>query len=92
MPRIRSVRGLVAGRVQGVGFRYFVRRRAEHAGLDGYVRNLADGRVEFRLQGEPGAVAAVIEQIRSGPPHARVRELLVEEDERHATGSGFTIR
>ena len=34
----------------------------------------------------------VVEQIRSGPPHARVRELLVEEDERYAIGSGFTIR
>ena len=92
MPPIRSVRGLVAGRVQGVGFRYFVRRRAEHAGLAGFVRNLADGRVEFLLQGEPNAVDAVIEQIRSGPPQARVRELLVEEDQRHTIGSGFTIR
>ena len=92
MPGIRSVRGLVAGRVQGVGFRYFVRRQAENAGLGGFVRNLADGRVEFLLQGEADAVGAVIEQIRLGPPHARVRELRVEEDERHAIVSGFTIR
>ena len=92
MPGIRSVRGLVAGRVQGVGFRYFVRRQAENAGLGGFVRNLADGRVEFLLQGEADAVDAVIEQIRLGPPHARVRELRVEEDERHAIVSGFTIR
>jgi acylphosphatase len=92
MPGIRSFRGLVAGRVQGVGFRYFVRRQAENAGLDGFVRNLADGRVEFLLQGEVDAVDAVIEQIRLGPPHARVRELLVEEDERHAIVNGFIIR
>jgi len=92
MPRIRSVRGFVAGRVQGVGFRYFVRRRAENAGLGGFVRNLADGRVEFLLQGEPRAVDAVIEQIRVGPPHARVNELLAEDDQQAPLEAGFTIR
>jgi len=92
MSRIRSVRGLVAGRVQGVGFRYFVRRRAEIAGLGGFVRNLPDGRVEFLLQGAPDAVDAVIEQIRVGPPHARVSELLTEADEQAAVETDFTIR
>jgi len=89
---MRSVRGLVAGRVQGVGFRYFVQRRAENAGLGGFVRNLPDGRVEFLLQGPPGAVDRVIEQIRAGPPHARVDELLFEEDGQVALEPGFVIR
>jgi acylphosphatase len=43
------------------------------------VRNLADGRVEFQLQGEPAAVDRVIGHIRSGPSYARVDELLLDE-------------
>ena len=89
---MRSVRGLVSGRVQGVGFRYFVRRRAEGAGLAGFVRNLADGRVEFLLQGAPHAVDAVVEQIRIGPPHARVTGLETEDDEQAAIETDFSIR
>ena len=42
-----AVKGLVGGKVQGVGFRYFVRQKAEAAALLGYVRNLQDGRDQF---------------------------------------------
>jgi len=73
-----SVKGLVSGRVQGVGFRYFVRSSAQMYGLSGYAINLADGRVEFLLQGEPAAIERVIEQIRTGPRHARVDEVTLE--------------
>ena len=69
---MHSVKGYVSGRVQGVGFRYFVRSAAQTQGVSGYALNLADGRVEFLLQGDPGAVERVIAQIRSGPRHARV--------------------
>jgi acylphosphatase len=60
---------------RGVGFRYFVRSVAHRHGLSGYVLNLADGRVEFLLQDETDHIEKVIEQIRSGPPHARVDEV-----------------
>jgi len=70
-----SVRGYVRGHVQGVGFRYFVRNLAHRYGLGGYALNLADGRVEFLLQGETDHIETVIEQIRSGPRHARVDEV-----------------
>ena len=92
MNREVSLRGLVSGRVQGVGFRYYVQRRAEAAGLRGFVRNLRDGRVEFLLQGPPAAVDAVVEQIRSGPPHARVSDLSTSEDNDAEIRSGFVIR
>jgi acylphosphatase len=72
---IDHVLGHVRGHVQGVGFRYFVRRVAHRHGLSGYVLNLADGRVEFLVQGEIDRIEKVIEQIRSGPPHARVDEV-----------------
>lgn len=92
MVRMISIRGLVSGRVQGVGFRYFVQRHAEAAGLRGHVRNLRDGRVEFLLQGPPARVEAVIEKIRVGPSHARVVELLAEEDPEAGIEDGFAIR
>ena len=87
-----SIRGTASGRVQGVGFRYFVLRHAEAAGLRGYVRNLRDGRVEFLLQGTPAGVDSVIEQIRAGPAHARVTEVVTAEDPGADAGSGFVIR
>ena len=67
-----DLHGLVSGRVQGVGFRYFVTRCAQAASVHGFVRNLPDGRVEFRLQGDMVTVEKVLEQIRQGPTHARV--------------------
>ena len=75
---MHSVRGYVGGHVQGVGFRYFVRNLANKHGLGGYALNLADGRVEFLLQGEAESVAQAIEQIRSGPRHARVDQVSLE--------------
>ena len=92
MYTIRSVKGFVCGRVQGVGFRYFVKRLAQSEQLSGYARNLPDGRVEFLLQGAPPAVASVIEQIRSGPVYARVDEVTMEDIEDIDAGSEFTIR
>lgn len=87
-----SIRGTASGRVQGVGFRYFVLRHAEASGLRGYVRNLPDGRVDFLLQGPPDGVDAVIAQIRIGPAHARVNEVSTAEDPGAHAGSGFVIR
>jgi acylphosphatase len=63
---------VVSGRVQGVGFRFFVQEWADSLGVVGYVRNLPDGRVEAWLEGPPHAVAEVVQRIRRGPPAARV--------------------
>ena len=87
-----STRGLVSGRVQGVGFRYFVLRIARAADLKGYVRNLSDGRVEFLLQGPEAGIADALEQIRRGPPHARVTELVTRDDDQAAFEDDFVIR
>jgi len=87
---MHSVRGYVRGRVQGVGFRYFVRRAAEMHGLRGYAVNLADGRVEFLLQGDAAAVEQVIAQIRSGPRHARVEEVSLDVAEDRSPHEGFS--
>ena len=79
MKMVRSIKGIVSGRVQGVGFRYFVMRHAQAENVCGYVRNLNDGRVEFFLQGASGPVSRVLGQIRLGPDYARVSELQLDD-------------
>lgn len=89
---IRSVKGLVSGRVQGVGFRYFVMRCAQSENICGYVRNLDDGRVDFFLQGASESVARVLEQISSGPDYARVDGLQLDDCDEVPGISDFAIR
>ena len=62
----------VSGRVQGVGYRYYTQEVAQREGVTGYVRNLADGRVEAHVEGDLEAVTRVERAIRSGPAGARV--------------------
>jgi acylphosphatase len=83
---------LVSGRVQGVGFRYFVERAAGVEGLHGWVRNLPDGRVEITAEGDAGSLERFEWQLRQGPPRARVED--IETTEHGATGhdTGFFIR
>lgn len=68
----RRERWLVSGRVQGVGFRWFVADAARRLELAGDVRNLPDGRVEVRVAGPARALAALARDVGSGPPSARV--------------------
>lgn len=63
---------IISGDVQGVGFRYFMRRTAQRLGVSGWVRNRRDGAVEAMVQGTPEAVEALIESARVGPEAARV--------------------
>ncbi len=76
-----SRRFLVAGRVQGVGFRYFVLREAQALGLSGWVRNLPGGEVEVLAVGDEAPLATLEGRLWQGPPHARVREVRVGEGE-----------
>jgi acylphosphatase len=89
-PRIRR-RVWVSGRVQGVAFRAYTRREARAAGVDGWVRNLADGRVEAVFEGPPGAVEALVAWCRSGPRHARVERVDVREEAPEGA-AGFEVR
>lgn len=72
-------RCIVRGRVQGVGFRWFVARNAEDLGVTGTVRNRSDGTVEAVLQSDSEtALESMIERIRKGPSSARVEDVAVE--------------
>ncbi|MGE5143344.1 MAG: acylphosphatase [Acidobacteriota bacterium] len=69
---MNAVRYIVSGRVQGVGFRWFVMREAARLDLSGYVRNLPDGTVEVVAQGAVAALVSLESALRHGPPAARV--------------------
>ena len=66
---------LVEGRVQGVGFRFFVERAAQSLGLKGYVRNLPDGRVEVYAVGGQNLLEQLRRQLESGPSASRVERV-----------------
>ena len=77
---VHTVRVRIAGRVQGVGFRYWTERVAGELGLSGWVRNRRDGTVEAVFSGAPDDVAQMIERCRGGPPAAQVASVDVAED------------
>ncbi|MGH9681473.1 MAG: acylphosphatase [Candidatus Acidiferrales bacterium] len=82
----------VSGRVQGVGFRYFAERTALRLDISGYVRNLADGRVEVYAIGTAEQLEALADKLRRGPLLARVDRLDEEEAETlREYASYFTI-
>lgn len=86
-------RYVVSGRVQGVGFRYFVLRKATALGLSGWVRNLPGGEVEVCVWGTEEAQGVILAQLRIGPRSAQVANVLTSEisDEVDAV-SGFQVR
>jgi acylphosphatase len=80
---------LIAGRVQGVGFRYALADEAQMRGLAGWVRNRRDGQVEALVSGPARDVDAIIAWARRGPPAARVTSIDIEEAV--ATSGAFEI-
>jgi acylphosphatase len=89
---IVAKRFFVSGRVQGVGFRYFVQDYASVEGVHGYVRNLPDGRVEALLEGDDEAVLRVERALRRGPPAAHVEDVVVESAVPSGRATGFSVR
>ena len=80
---VEARRIVIEGRVQGVFYRASAERRAKELGLSGWVRNLADGRVEAHVEGARPSLLEFVEWCRKGPPAARVvfldaREVPVE--------------
>ena len=75
----RAVRCLVSGRVQGVWYRASTAQQAEQWSLRGWVKNLADGRVEVVIAGESHQVAQLCGWLWEGPPDASVSGVTVAE-------------
>ena len=80
-------RYLVRGRVQGVGFRYFVQRAAAELGLTGYARNLDDGRVEVYAAGAAAKLDELAARLWKGPRFSDVRGVDEEEAAPHSYSS-----
>lgn len=78
------------GRVQGVFFRDTTSRRAEAAGVSGWVRNTPEGEVEAVFEGEPAAVDSMVDFCRRGPSRAEVTDVEVFEEEPEGL-TGFRV-
>ena len=87
---VQARRFLVRGRVQGVGFRWFVEREARLLGVAGWVRNNADGAVEVLAQGSREQLSNLRVRLLQGPRAARVDD--VDESEAHLTQGLTTFR
>ncbi len=84
---MKRLEAVVRGRVQGVGFREFVRHEASSRGITGYVRNSDDGRdVELVADGEEAALEDLVRALYEGPRFARVE---VVETKYSDAGGGF---
>ena len=70
----------IEGRVQGVGFRYWLIGQADSLGLDGWVRNLRDGRVEAAVSGPQEALDEILRRCHRGPALARVDRVAAEAE------------
>ena len=78
------------GRVQGVGFRWFVVEEADALGVSGWVMNRADGTVELEAEGTPEQLERLMKALRRGPPAAKVADVILEDLEPRG-GSGFQV-
>lgn len=87
-----SVRFVVTGRVQGVGFRWFVVKQARGLELRGHVRNLEDGSVEVIADGDPDAVDQLAAALARGPAAADVRGVARSEAGVQVAGDRFEVR
>ncbi|MBU0608041.1 MAG: acylphosphatase [Armatimonadetes bacterium] len=83
---------IVTGRVQGVGFRYFVLDVARELGLSGAVRNLRGGQVEVVAEGKRTELERLAAALREGPPAARVTNLQLSWAEPTGRFTGFSIQ
>ncbi|MDX1611704.1 MAG: acylphosphatase [Candidatus Thermoplasmatota archaeon] len=89
---MQQVHVFISGKVQGVFFRDSTRRQAQALGVNGWVRNLPDGRVEGVFQGEEKAVDELLAWCKQGPERARVSDLVVEPQAPEEAFEGFRVR
>jgi acylphosphatase len=91
-PGMISLQVFYEGNVQGVGFRWSVRHIAKGFDVTGWVRNLADGRVELQINGEEGEVREFLGAIAQSELHALIRKQIENKLENPVTARGFEIR
>lgn len=88
----QQLEALVLGRVQGVGFRYFVRTAAKRLGVTGWVCNTRDGSVRVVAEGSPRCLNQLLEALQHGPSLASVDDVRYRWDKPSGAFSDFSIR
>jgi acylphosphatase len=88
---MEAVHMIVHGRVQGVGFRFFVREQATRLGVKGWVKNLPDGTVEIEAQGEKSQLEKLIDQVKQGPSFGNVDDININWKSPESSFSSFSI-
>ncbi len=83
---------VVSGLVQGVGYRYFVYRKAKDYNLKGYVKNLYSDDVEVMLEGDKGVILDLIQELKTGPISAHITGIKVEWEEGQSEFEDFQIK
>jgi len=82
---------VVKGRVQGVGFRWYVQQKAVALNLTGFVRNLPNQDVELEVEGDEEKLKQLIVQVRKGPTFSKVIDLVLEWREAKGLYDSFDI-
>ena len=88
----KTLRIIVSGRVQGVGFRYFVQEKAREYNICGWVRNNPNRTVEIEVEGHPNQLEVFIDFIKLGNGHSRVDDMRISEIEPTREFLGFQVR
>ena len=78
MPEAARLHAVITGRVQGVGFRFFVIRNAKQLGLLGWVRNRTDGAVEIVAEGDKQDLQRLVSKLKTGPSTAWVENISIQ--------------
>ncbi len=86
------VHAIITGRVQAVAYRWSCSAQARKLGLAGWVRNLADGRVELLAEGDRTKLDALVAWCQQGPPAARVSKVVTDWDSGQNEFTEFNIR
>jgi acylphosphatase len=88
----KRLRLIVSGRVQGVGYRYFVSEHARVHAFRGWVRNCRDGTVELEVQGPAQQIYAFCDEVEKGPPLSKVADIKMREIPCVDSENSFTVR
>jgi len=83
---------LVSGRVQGVFFRENTQRKAKKLGVNGWIKNLSDGKVEVVFEGDKKSIGKIVGWVKNGPILAKVESIDIERQEYLGEFTDFEIR
>jgi acylphosphatase len=89
--KLEQVKVVICGRVQGVGFRWWVQKQAQSLKLSGWIKNLDDGRVEVLAQGNKGNLDILLKSLKNGPRFSKVNKIDISWEKEKNEFEGFEI-